>query len=116
MGILDKSVISAALLAHPALRANLRALLKRLSGDAFGDAELGAVERELMRALKLKEVGHLPRQLPESSRPICLSLAQLHIVTGTVSRFRDPALRLKCQAAIKLAIERGDIVGVSHDH
>ena len=107
--LLDRAIIKTALTAQPQLRVNLNTLVCNLTGQAFSEGDLVAIEREIVEALKISEAVAMPSTVPPGGAPLVLTPPQLGIARAVVSRFRDQDLRQRLEAEIGKAISAGRI-------
>lgn len=80
-----------------------------MSSDAFGEEELGAIERELVDSLTIAEAIGMPSSVPPAGHALILSQGQLLTVNAIVGRFRDTDLKARLAAAIASAVGAGRV-------
>ena len=103
----DRAVIRTALAAHPKLRDQLRVLFQRVSNNAFSEAELNAIERELLDTLRVSEAIGMPSDPSDAEARVVLSGDQLLVAQAVLKRFRDPRLRTRVGEELSAAVRSG---------
>lgn len=104
MGLIDRSVIRMAIAAQPQIADNLRELVGRLTGGAFAEHELHAIQEEVVGSLRLAEAQAMPSILPTHGQPLRLSCGQLSTMETIVGRFADAGLRDRVRIEIAAAL------------
>nr|WP_294810184.1 hypothetical protein [uncultured Sphingomonas sp.] len=107
--LIDRAVIGATLAAQPQLRTNLRTLVRTVTQDAFGEQELGAIERELVDSLTIADAIGMPSTAPLAGHALVLTQSQLGTVNSIVGRFRDAGLRARLAEEIASAVGAGRV-------
>lgn len=102
--LIDRTVIRTTLAARPTLRANLRALICRVTNDAFDDGALRMIEADVLGSISVAEAMQMPSQMPAAGTTLALTSSQLKILNRVISRVKTPDLRDRIRHELAAAV------------
>jgi hypothetical protein len=106
---IQRTILKKALVGNPQLRDNLRTLFKRLSDTSLSDADLSAIEAQIVDVLSIPEALSLPSALPADGAPLVMTDQQSKTVQRVIARFSDVPLRARVESALADAKRSGRI-------